>query len=216
MGTMSMVSSYWKEQRLSNCDDRSLGSAIRGGSGFEEPVASDLLRLVGLGAFGFAQEIVILELPQRHLPLEHDVQLLVGPVRALREAEEAPDQADQANTPEEEASLATPVGFVAVQHVRNRDGCDDGKQGLNSGSDGDRLVPETRGGDLGDDDEADRSDRQLVREGPDVHERGHRPDGRLVVGGKAEESNNEEHNRHKDHATIIDRSAAKTKLCTPG
>ncbi len=209
-----MVSSYWKEQRLSNCDDEVSDPPLAAALSLSA-APSDLFRLGGFGALGLAQEIVLLELPQRHPPLEHDVQLLIGPVRALREAEEAPYKADQANTPKEEASLATPVGLVAVQHVRNRDGGNDGEQGLDGSGDGDRLVPETRGGDLGDDDEADRSDRQLVREGPDVHERGHRPYSRLVVCGKAEESNNEEQNRHKDHAAIIDRSAAETKLCTP-
>jgi len=115
------------------------------------------------------QQIIILELPSRDLPLKQNIQLLERPALTLGNAEPAPNETNQTNGPKQEPRFTAPVRLITVKHVRHGDGEDDGCYRLDCGGDSNGAAAETRRGDLGDDDEADGADGHLVGECPDVH-----------------------------------------------
>lgn len=155
------------------------------------------------------QQIVSRKLPWRDLPLEQNIQLLKRAAPTLRQPKPAPTVAHQTDRAEQEARFPAPVRLVAVQHVGHGDSEDDVGQSLDGSGDGDGAPAQPRGRDLGDDDEADRADGHLVDEGPDVHQRGLRPDDGRLAAAEVEEADDEEDGRHEDHSGAVDRSAAE-------
>lgn len=143
--------------------------------------------------------------------MEQDVQLFERATFALGKSEEAPDKASQAKTTKEKGRLTSPVGFVSVEHVRHGDSEDDGSGSLDCGGNGDGLLAETRGRDLGDDDEADWSNRHLVYKGPNIHQRGGSPDG-SSAGWDAEKADDEQEGGHHHHASVINRPSSEFEL----
>lgn len=116
-----------------------------------------------------SEQVIVLELPRRHLPLKQNIQLLKGPPPTLRNAKPTPNKANRADPPKQEARLTPPIRLITVQHIRHRNCKYDASHGLHGGSDSDCSTSETGRRNLGDYDEADGPDGHLVNEGPDVH-----------------------------------------------
>lgn len=117
----------------------------------------------------FRQKVILPKLPRRHLLLKQNIQLLKRPPPTLRNAEPAPNKTNQTNPTKQKSRLASPIRLIRIQHIRHRHSKNDCSHRLDGGGDSDRSPSEARGGDFGDDDEADWSDGHLVRKGPDVH-----------------------------------------------
>ena len=156
-----------------------------------------------------SKQIVIPKLPRRHLPLKQNIQFLKRPPSTLRQSNPAPNQTHRRNPTKQEPRLAPPIRLIRIQHIRHRDREHNARHSLHGSRDGDGAAAEARGRDLADDDEADGPDGHLVREGPDVHQGGLGPDGAAVGAPEVEEGDDEEEERHEDHAGVVDCAAAE-------
>ena len=82
---------------------------------------------------------MILECFRGYLPFEHEIQLFVRSAFHFRNTEITPYQTWDAERTEEEPKLATQIGCVWVDQVRNRNSHNDSEKSLNGGCDGDSL-----------------------------------------------------------------------------
>lgn len=110
------------------------------------------------GSLGVGGEHVDLgrgELASRYLLLEEDVEGTVGSVLGLGEAEEGPDDAEEAGTSPEESRLRSPVPLGGVEHAGREDVGDDTANVVGVTGEHDGLGTETSRGDLGNETVAD-------------------------------------------------------------
>ena len=82
---------------------------------------------------------IVFERLCRYLSFKHHIQLFISSAFHLRDTKITPYQTRDAESTEEEPKLATQVGRVRVDQVRNSDSHDDAEHSLNSGSDCDGL-----------------------------------------------------------------------------
>ena len=124
-------------------------------------------------------DLKLTEFTRLRLLLEQDVQLHVREAHGFGEPEPTPRQAHQCCAGEEEARLALPVPGGRVQHARRDDVGDDADDIVRDAREDDGFHAQTRRGDFGNEDVADRADGEVICERQDDDERSQRP-GRAV------------------------------------
>jgi hypothetical protein len=82
---------------------------------------------------------MILECFRGYISFKHEIQLFVRSTFHFGNTEITPHQTRDAERTEEEPKLATQIGCVWVDQVRNCDSHDDSEKSLNGGCDSDSL-----------------------------------------------------------------------------
>jgi len=103
---------------------------------------------------------------RRYLSFKHEIQLFVSSAFHLRNTEITPHQTRDAEPTEEEPKLATQIGCVWVDQVRNRDSHDDADKSLSSGCNGDSLRAYPCRADFAEDGKSHGSDAPVVHRIP--------------------------------------------------
>ena len=101
-----------------------------------------------------------------YFSFKHDIQLFVSSAFHFRNTEITPYQTRDAERTEEEPKLATQIGCVWVDQVRNCDSHDDPEKSLNSGCDGDSLRAYPRRADFTENGKSHGSDAPVVHRIP--------------------------------------------------
>ena len=97
-----------------------------------------------------------------HLSFKHEIQLFVSSAFHFRNTEITPHQTWDAESTEEESKLATQIGCVWVDQVRNCDSHDDADKSLSSGCNGDSLRAYPCRADFAEDGKSHGSDAPVV------------------------------------------------------
>ena len=157
------------------------------------------------------------KLPRRHIPVKQQVQLLVRPAPRLGHAEIRPHQTQPGQPAKEEAQFPLQVSLLRVDEVRDRDGHDDAEGPLGGGGGGNGLGADARGRALGEQDEADGADGDVVEEVPAEHDGRLGPCDRVGAARDAVEDADDELQEHQESEAVDEeRSAAEAEEQTPG
>ena len=151
---------------------------------------------------------IILELARRDILKEHHIKLSISPPLRLRQAEEAVDNARDREAKEDKRQLPAQISLVRVNRIRDAHAACHVHGLVDADRDGGRLGTESSGGDLGEDDEAERADGQVVEEVVDQHHGALRPDHARGARDDVEDADQEDEDGEEHEAVVEDLAPA--------
>lgn len=161
--------------------------------------------------------MVTFELSRRNALVKEQIQLLVAATHGLRDTVVGPYKTQPSQAPKEKAQFPLPVGLAGIDHVRDRSGHDDTQKPLGSGGGGNGLGANTSGRALGEENEADGADGNVVEEVPNQHKGRFRPDGtRRPTGNAVEDTDDELEDDEHSEAVVVQDSSAESDHEEPG